>query len=96
MRQGAGTATLELDVATSPAFITATITAIDASTDGTVVVDCSAIRFMDSSAFYAMAALTRYAATRGHPLIVGNVQRQCARVLNFCDTDQELKIEAAA
>jgi anti-anti-sigma factor len=93
--QGAGTAIVELDVATSPAFIAATITAIDASDDHTVVVDCSAVTFMDSSAFYAMVALTEYAAARGHPLIVGNVQPQCAWVLNFCNTDQELAIEAA-
>jgi len=92
---GAGTATLELDVATSPAFVTATISAIDASSDNTVVVDCAAVTFMDSSAYYAMAALTRYAAARGHPLIVGNVQPQCAWVLNFCNTDQEITIEAA-
>lgn len=94
--QGAGTAIVELDVATSPAFITATITAIDASSDHTVVVDCAAITFMDSAAYYAFAALTRYAAWRGHPLIVGNVQPQCAWILNFCNTDQKLTIESAA
>jgi anti-anti-sigma factor len=94
--QGAGTTNSELDIATSPAFITATIAVIDASRDHTVVVDCAAVRFMDSSAFYAMVALTKYAATRGHPLIVGNVQPQCARVLNFCNTDHEITIEAPA
>ena len=94
--QGAGTVTAELDVATTPAFITATISAIDASSDHTVVVDCAAVSFMDSSAFYAMVALTKYAATCGHPLVVCNVKPQCAWVLNFCNTDQELTIEAAA
>jgi anti-anti-sigma factor len=93
--QGPGTAIAELDVATSPAFITATITAIDESRDHTVVVDCAAVTFMDSSAYYAMLALTKYAATRGHPLVVGNVQPQCLWVLNFCNTDEELTIEAA-
>jgi anti-anti-sigma factor len=94
--QGAGTGTVELDVATSPAFITATITAIDASSDHTVVIDCAAIRFMDSTAYDAFAALTRYAASRGRPLIVGNVQPQCAWVLHFCNTDQQITIETAA
>lgn len=93
--QGARSAIVEFDVATSPAFITATIAAIDASSDHTVVVDCAAVDFMDSAAYYAMVALTKYAATRGHPLVVGNVQPQCAWVLNFCDTDHELTIEAA-
>ena len=51
---------------------------------------------MDSSAFYAMVALTTYAATRGHALVIGNVQPQCAWVLNFCNDDRELTIEAAA
>ncbi|MGZ4691901.1 MAG: STAS domain-containing protein [Acidimicrobiia bacterium] len=94
--QGAGTAIIELDFATSPAFITATITAIDASSDRPVVVDCTAITFMDSSAYHAMAALTRYAAARGRDLIVSNLQPQCAWVLNFCNTDRELTIETAA
>lgn len=94
--QGARAAVVELDVATSPAFITATLAAIDASSDHTIVVDCSAVTFMDSSAFYAMVALTKYAASRGHRLVVGKVQRQCAWVLNFCNTDREITIEAAA
>ena len=94
--QGAGTANVELDLATSPAFITATITAIDASSDHTVVIDCSAITFMDSTAYDAFVALTRYAASRGRPLVVGNVQPQCAWVLNFCNADQKLTIETAA
>jgi anti-anti-sigma factor len=90
---GAGTPNLELDVATSPAFITATLTAIDAATDHTVVIDCGAITFMDSSAYYAMVALTRYALARGHPLVLKNLTVLCARVLSLCDWDHELTIE---
>lgn len=91
--QGTGTATVEIDVASVQPFIDATRAAIDESSDRTVVIDCSGITFMDSSAFHALVGLTEHAARRGQTLVVGSAQPQCARVLDFCDTDHELTIE---
>ena len=91
--QGTGTATVEIDVATAQPFIVATRAAIDGSSDRAVVVDCAGITFMDSSAFHALVGLTEHAARRGQALIVGSVRPQCARVLEFCNTDDELTIE---
>ena len=94
--QGTGIATVEIDVASAQPFIDVTRTAIDECPDRTVVVDCTAITFMDSSAFHALVGLTEHAARRGQELIVASVQPQCARVLEFCNTDDELTIERLA
>jgi anti-anti-sigma factor len=87
---------LELDVATAPGFVARTRGAIDRNTDRPFVDDCAAITFMDSSAYYAMVNVTRYASAAGYALVVGNVLPAPARVLTFCDWDHDLTIEPAA
>ena len=90
--QTAGTATVELDVATSPAFIAATIVAIDASSDHTVVVDCAAVTFMDSSGLNAIVAYARSRNGAG-PLVMLNPSDHIERLFVITGLDQHPKIE---
>ena len=90
-----GNPLVELDVATAAGFIASTRAAIDGAGDPSFFLDCGAITFMDSAAFYAIRDVTRYARAAGHPLIVGNLLPMPGWVLSFCDWDRELSIAAA-
>ena len=83
----------EIDLATASAFGAAMCHAIDDADAHTVFVDCSAVTFMDSSAFHAFIAAHRYARSRSQQLRIRELKPDCARVLNLCDWDHELMIE---
>ena len=84
--------TREIDLSTAPAFAAAMRTEIDWAHDRTVFIDCSAITFMDSSALHALTYAHRYAIEHDHLLVIGNLQPSCARVVNFCNENSELRI----
>ena len=84
----------EIDLATVPAFAEALRDAIDGADASPVFVDCAAITFMDSSAFHALVAGTRYSRSRDRRLTIRDLNPNCARVLDLCDWDDELTIEA--
>ncbi|MGZ4690556.1 MAG: STAS domain-containing protein [Acidimicrobiia bacterium] len=86
-------APVELDLQTAPAFVAQLRRSIDRAGEGPVTVDCEQISFMDSSAYYALLDVTRYAGASGHRLVVGSVRTVPAWVLAFCDWDHHLTIE---
>ena len=83
----------EIDVATAPAFFAAMCAAIDSTADRAVMIDCSAITFMDSSAYHMLMDANRYAIHRDHQLVVGNLTANCARIMRLCDEDSALTFE---
>ena len=89
-------ASVEVDLSTTAAFAAALRTEIDWAYRRAVFIDCSAITFMDSSAFHALVYAHRYAADRGHRLVLRNLRPNCARLIRLCDSDNELTIGAAS
>jgi anti-anti-sigma factor len=87
-------ANVEVDLFNAPAFAAALRGEIDWAYRRAVFIDCSAITFMDSSAFHALIYAHRYAADLGHLLVLRNLRPNCARVIRLCDRDNELTIEA--
>ena len=87
---------VEVDLFTTAAFAAALRTEIDWAYRRAVFIDCSAITFMDSSAFHALVYAHRYAADHGHRLVLRNLRPNCARVIRLCDSDNELTIGAAS
>lgn len=83
----------EIDFATAPAFVEAMRDAIDSATDRTVFIDCSAITFMDSSAFHALVDAHDYASTHDHELVIRGLAENCARLVRICDIENEFTIE---
>jgi anti-anti-sigma factor len=79
----------EIDMATAPAFFRAMCDAIDSTTDRAVVINCSAITFMDSSAYHVLMEANRYAIQRDHQLVIGNLTASCAWTMRLCD-DREV------
>jgi anti-anti-sigma factor len=82
----------EIDLATAPAFLAAIRDMIDCAPNRSVVVDCSAITFMDSSAYHALVAAHRYASTRDHLLVIRGLAPNCERVIGICDDRRVLAI----
>jgi anti-anti-sigma factor len=91
--QGICEAKIEVDLSTAPAFAAALRAEIDSADSRDVFIDCSAITFMDSSAFHALVYAHRYAIEHDHWLVIGNLYPNCARVLRMCDCHHELTIE---
>lgn len=89
-------ASVEVDLFTTAAFAAALRTEIDWSYRRAVFIDCSAITFMDSSAFHALVYAHRYAADNGHRLVLRNLRPNCARLIRLCDSNNELTIGAAS
>ena len=87
-------ASVEVDLFTTAAFAAALKTEIDWAYRRAVFIDCSAITFMDSSAFHALVYAHRYAADRGHRLVLRNLRPNCARLIRLCDSNNELTIGA--
>ena len=87
--------TRQIDLVTAPAFAAAMRAEIDWADNRAVFIDCSAITSMDHSAFHALVYAHRYALDHGHLLIIGNLQRNCARAIRRCDWHNELRIETS-
>jgi anti-anti-sigma factor len=92
--QGICEAKIEVDLATAPAFAAALRAEIDSADSRAVFIDCSAITFVDNSAFHALVYAHRYAIGHDHSLVIRNLYPNCARVLRLCDWHHELTIEA--
>jgi anti-anti-sigma factor len=88
-------ASVEVDLSTAPAFAAALRGEIDGADSRIVFIDCSAITFMDSSAFQALIYAHRYATEHGHRLVVGNLRPNCNLAIRLCDWNNELTIEPA-
>jgi anti-anti-sigma factor len=84
----------EIDIATAPAFRAAMFEMIDWADELTVVVDCSAITFMDSSAFHALRDANHYAIEHGHVLVLRGLGANCLRLVRLCDFRNEIAIES--
>ena len=82
----------EIDMATAPAFLAAMCEMIEWADNRAVVIDCSAITFMDSSAFHALAQAHLYAIAHDHRLIISGLAPQCERVIGICDNRNGLTI----
>jgi len=83
----------EIDVASAPAFLVAMREAIDWADNRAVVIDCSAITFMDSSAFHALQDAHDYAIAHDHLLVLHGLAENCRRLLRICDQNGVLTIE---
>ena len=83
----------EIDLASGPGFNLSLRAAIDRSEEAFVSVDCAGVTFMDSAGYHALTDATRYAAKRGHTLVIRNASRSCARLIALCDWDHELRVE---
>jgi anti-anti-sigma factor len=83
----------EIDVATAPAFLAAMCEMVDWAGTRAVVIDCSAITFMDSSACHALRAAHDYAIEHDHVVVIRGLAENCQRVLRICDPRCELTIE---
>ena len=90
---GTCTASGEVDRATAAVFQDRLYDAIDNSADEVVIVDCSAVTFMDSTGYHALVNATEYAFRHGHTLVVRNMSSSCARLLRICDSDHELHLQ---
>jgi anti-anti-sigma regulatory factor len=80
----------EIDASTTAALICELHDRVDGSGEFIVSVDCASITFVDSAAFHALEDATRYAARRGHSLVIRNLSPSCSQVLRFCDVAHEL------
>jgi len=85
--------TRKIDLFTAPAFAAAIRAEIDWADNRAVFIDCSAITFMDSSAFHALVYAHRYAIDHGHLLTIRNLRWNCARTIRRYDAHNELRIE---
>jgi anti-anti-sigma factor len=75
----------EIDLATAPAFLAAMCEMIDRAGARAVAIDCSAITFMDSSAFHALVDAYYYARERDHRLVIRGLRPNCEKVVRLCD-----------
>ena len=82
----------EIDIATAPAFLVAIREMIDGADNRAVVIDCSGITFMDSSAFHALMAAHDYAVSQDHSLVLYGLAEPCARIVRICDVANLLTI----
>lgn len=85
----------EIDLATAPAFLAAMCAMIDWADNRAVVIDCSAITFMDSSAFHALMKAHWYANEQDHLLVLHGLRPNCARLIRICDAKNVLTIAEA-
>jgi anti-anti-sigma factor len=83
----------QIDRVSAPAFAAAMRTEIDWADNRAVVIDCSAITFMDTGAFHALIDAHRYALDHGHLLVISNLQRNCAQAIRQCAWHSALTIE---
>ena len=83
----------DIDSATAPHFNADLRRVIDNSDDAVVSVDCSDVTFMDSAGYHALVNATRYAARRRHTLVIRNLSPACARLLEICDWEGELRVD---
>lgn len=83
----------EIDIASAPAFVVAMREAIDWADNRVVVIDCSAITFMDSSAFHALQHAHDYAIAHDHLLVLRGLAENCRRLVRLCDLRNEITIE---
>jgi anti-anti-sigma factor len=84
---------VEIDMATASAFLAAMCEMIDWADNRAVIIDCSAITFMDSSAFHALMDAHAYAIDHDHALVIRGLAKNCARVARLCDDGNVLTIE---
>jgi anti-sigma B factor antagonist len=89
-------ATGEIDLTTAAAFRTGLRNVIDGSDVGLIVVDCSAVTFMDSSGFHALDDASKHASGHRHRLVIGNASPTVTRMLRICDWDNVLCLETPA
>jgi anti-anti-sigma factor len=85
----------DIDLATAPALAANLRETTDGSDEVIVSVDCSGVTFMDSAGFHVLVTATEYAARRGHTLVIRNASPWCARTIQLCDYDGELRVEIA-
>lgn len=86
----------EIDFATASVLSGDLHDAIDNSDTEQVVLDCSGLTFIDSSGFHALVEATAYAVGNDHTLVIRHMAPSCARVIQLCDWDNELRLELAA
>ena len=86
----------EIDLATAPAFLAAIREMIDWADDRAVVIDCSGITFMDSSAYHALLDAHDYAIQHEHLLVIRSLAEHCARVIRICDKTNTLTIDRSS
>ena len=82
-----------LDGATGPAFSAALRDSIDRSDETVVNVDCSDVTFMDPAGYHLLVDAARYAARRGHTLVIRDMSSSCTRLMRLYDWDRELCVE---
>ena len=83
----------DIDGATGPAFSAALRDTIDSSDQTLVSVDCSGVTFMDPAGYHVLVDATRYAARRGHTLVIRNMSPSCTRLIRLYAWDRELRVE---
>jgi anti-sigma B factor antagonist len=81
----------ELDIGTAPA-LQAKLMALLAS-DGNVIVDLTALSFMDSSGISALIVAHKRSIDQGRKMILRNPRGPVAKVLAVSGTDQVFAIE---
>lgn len=84
----------DIDRSTAPAFDVELRDAIDQAEEAIVGVDCSGVTFMDLAGFRVLVDATDFAMRRGHTLVVRNMSRPCARLVELCDIYGDLRIDA--
>ncbi|HEX5201097.1 MAG TPA: STAS domain-containing protein [Actinoplanes sp.] len=80
----------DLDMATSPRLLERVQAVLDAGTPN-VVVDLTAVGFMDSSGLGALVVMFKAAAERGGRLCVAAAQRPVRSVLAITSVDQAIE-----
>lgn len=90
---GVCSATGEIDMASAPALGLQIYAYIDRSEEAVVSIDCSGVTFMDSAGYHVLVSATEYAARRGRTLIIRNLPRSSARVIQLCNFDDGLHLE---
>jgi anti-anti-sigma factor len=91
---GTCTSNGDIDRASAAAFGAQIYDTIDNADETLVSVDCSGVTFMDSAGYHVLVDATRYAAQRGHTLVIRNPSHSCAMLLRLCDMESELRIDA--
>ncbi|MGO9875800.1 MAG: STAS domain-containing protein [Acidimicrobiia bacterium] len=85
----------DIDAATSTAFGVLLRETIDNSDEPLVSVDCSGVTFMDPDGYHVLIHATRYAARRGHTLVIRNMSPTCAKLIRLSGWDRELRVESS-
>ena len=67
--------------------------AIDWADNRAVVIDCSAITFMDSSAFRALVDAHEYAIAQNHVLVLRGLAENCLQLMRIWDPRNEITID---